>query len=235
MTIWNRLSAVATAIGSRGQTALTELGSLFGFWSDAADGGPESTVKFTIAVVALSAKMARADGVVVPIEVETFHKVFQAGPDELAGIERIFRIAQADVAGYEAYADQIGRMFANDRLLLRDVLEGLYHIATADRVLHPQEHEFLKKVATRLGLTASEHREVRSYFIADPDNPYDILGVYPSITDENLKARYRSLVQDNHPDRLIARGVPSEFIDVATRKLAAINAAYDVIAKERGL
>jgi DnaJ like chaperone protein len=235
MTIWNRLSAVVTAIGGHGQTALTELGSLFGFWRDAADGRADSRLKFTIAVVALSAKMARADGVVVPIEVDTFHKVFQVGPDELPSIARIFRLAQQDVAGYEVYADQIGRIFANDRPLLRDVLEGLYHIATADRVLHPQEDLFLENVAARFGLTRGEHREVRSYFIADPEDPYEILGVHPSITDENLKVRYRSLVQDNHPDKLIARGVPPEFIDVATRKLAAINAAYDIIARERGL
>jgi DnaJ like chaperone protein len=235
MTIWNRLSTAVTAIGSRGQTAVTELGSLFGFWREAGAGAQESTVAFTIAVVALSAKMARADGVVVPIEVATFRKIFNVGPNDVAHIDRVFQLAQQDTAGYEAYADQIGRRFAGDRALLRDVLEGLYHIATADRVVHPAEDEFLKDVAKRLGLTALEHRGVRAYFIADPDDPYEILGVHPSISDDNLKARHRQLVVENHPDKLIARGVPQEFIEVATRKVAAINAAYDVIAKERGL
>ena len=235
MTIWNRLSTAVTAIGSRGQTALTELGSLFGFWRDTGAGGQGSHVAFTIAVVALSAKMARADGVVVPIEVETFRRIFHIGPDDEANIERVFRLAQQDTAGFEIYADQIGRRFAGDRALLRDVLEGLYHIATADRIVHPAEDAYLATVAKRLGLTALEHRNVRAYFIADPDDPYEILGVHPSISDENLKTRHRQLIVANHPDKLIARGVPQEFVDVATRKVAAINAAFDVIAKERGL
>jgi DnaJ like chaperone protein len=235
MTIWNRLTTAVTAIGSRGQTALTELGSLFGFWREAGAGAHEPTVAFTIAVVALSAKMARADGVVVPIEVETFRKIFNVGPRDEAHIERVFRLAQQDTAGYEIYADQIGRRFKDDHAMLCDVLEGLYHIATADRVLHPAEDEFLKEVAKRLGLTTLEHRSVRAYFIADPDDPYEILGVHPSVSDDNLKMRHRQLIVENHPDKLIARGVPQEFVEVATRKVAAINAAFDAIVKERGL
>ena len=179
--------------------------------------------------------MAMADGVVVPIEVETFRKIFNIRPNDETHVERVFRLAQQDVAGYEIYADQIGRRFKDDHATLRDVLEGLYHIATADRIVHPSEDAFLKDVAHRFGLTALEHRCVRAYFVADPDDPYEILGVHPSIADDNLKARHRKLIVENHPDRAIARGVPQEFVDVATRKVAAINAAYDVIAKERGL
>ena len=62
-----------------------------------------------------------------------------------------------------------------------------------------------------------------------------MLRLGPEATNAEIKAQYRQLVTDNHPDKLMGRGVPAEFIDIATRKLAAINAAYDAIAKERGL
>ena len=52
---------------------------------------------------------------------------------------------------------------------------------------------------------------------------------------ESVQRVRRKLVSDNHPDKLIGRGVPPEFVELATRKLAAINAAYDSIAKERAL
>jgi DnaJ like chaperone protein len=71
--------------------------------------------------------------------------------------------------------------------------------------------------------------------VRDRDNPYDVLKLPPSASNTEIRAQYRKLVTDNHPDKLIGRGVPAEFVDLATRKLAAINAAYDSIAKERGL
>ncbi len=70
---------------------------------------------------------------------------------------------------------------------------------------------------------------------ADKRSPYDVLEVTPEISDADLKSHYRKLVAENHPDKLLARGVPEEFIALATEKIAAINEAYDEIAKERGL
>jgi DnaJ like chaperone protein len=101
--------------------------------------------------------------------------------------------------------------------------------------LHPEEDRFLQSVASRFGFSDSEFRFFRARFVHDNANPYDVLRLAPDATNEEVKAQYRKLVRDNHPDQLMARGVPAEFIDLATRKLAAINAAYETIAKERGL
>jgi DnaJ like chaperone protein len=154
----------------------------------------------------------------------------------MKNVARVVNLAKQDVAGYEAYAEQLSTMFKGNRKLLEDVLEGLFHIAKADEALHPREEQFLGQVAKRFGFTETEFAYIKArHVVAAKRNPYDVLGVQPSIANDELKAHYRRLIADNHPDKLIARGVPKEFIAIATEKVAAINEAYGAIAKERGI
>jgi DnaJ like chaperone protein len=233
MTVWQKISGLASAVGDAGNSVLDDLAHVFGL--DRQPGKPENDVAFTIGVIALSAKMAKADGVVSPLEVAAFKRVFQSSPAEASHVARIFNLAKQDVAGYDAYADQIAKLLKDDKKLLQDVLEGLMHVATGDGGLHPKEDELLRDVARRFGFTESEYRFFRARFVVDNDNPYDVLKLSPSASPEEIKAQYRKLVSDNHPDKLMGRGVPAEFVEIATRKLAAINAAYDIIARERGI
>lgn len=233
MTVWQKISGLATAVGDAGGTLLDELGGALGLGGSARE--PQKDVAFTIGVIALAAKMARSDGVVVPIEVATFEKVFSFAPEQADNVKGVFDLAKQDIAGFETYADQVAHLLRDDRKLLQHVLEGLMHVATADGILHPKENEYLATVSARFGFSDTEFRHFRARFVTDPDNPYDVLRLNSDVSDAELKARYRTLVMDNHPDRLMGRGVPPEFVDLATRKLAAINAAYEAIAKERGL
>jgi DnaJ like chaperone protein len=232
MTVWQKIAGFATALGDAGGSLLHEVAGVFGFDRS---GAPEKSVAFTIGVIALSAKMAKADGVVSEREVDAFKRVFQFSAEEAANVARVFDLAKQDTAGYEAYADQIAALLGDDRRLLQHVLEGLLFVAAADGALHPKEDQFLKAVAQRFGFAENEYRYFRARFVRDRDNPYDVLKLPPSASNTEIRAQYRKLVTDNHPDKLIGRGVPAEFVDLATRKLAAINAAYDSIAKERGL
>jgi len=233
MTVWQKISGLATVVGDAGGNLLDELARTFGL--NRPDGEPLKDIAFTIAVIALSAKMATADGAVSPLERKAFADVFQYSPEEAKNVERVFDMAKQDVAGYEAYADQIAGLLKDDRKLLQHVLEGLMYVAAADGGMHPEEDEFLKSVATRFGFSDSEYRFFRARFVVDNPNPYDALRLTPDATDAEVKTQYRKLVRDNHPDRLMANGVPAEFIELANRKLAAINAAYETIARERGL
>jgi DnaJ like chaperone protein len=158
-------------------------------------------------------------------------------PDgEMKNVTRVFNLAKQDVAGYEAYAEQLATMFKGNRKLLEDVLEGLFHIAKADDALHPGEEKFLAGVAKRFGLTDTEFAYIKARHVtAAKRNPYDVLGVKPSVSNDELKSHYRRLVAENHPDKLMARGVPKEFVAIATEKVAVINEAYDQIARERGM
>jgi DnaJ like chaperone protein len=194
-----------------------------------------NSVAFTIALVSLSAKLAKSDGVASRIESDVFERLHRFAPAERANIRRIFDLAAQDVAGFAAYADKVARLLRHDRDLMHDVLEGLFHIAAADGLLHPEEERHLKIAAEVFGFSVDEFRSVRALFIHDPDDPYSVLGLAPAVNTATLKARFRQLVREHHPDQLIARGAPAEFVRLATDKLAAINAAYDRIAKERGL
>ena len=188
---------------------------------------------FTMALVALAAKMAKADGVAVTIESDAFERWFEVPADQRDAVRRVFDLAKRDVAGYEAYAEQIARLLEKEPELLRDVFECLFHVASADGVLHEAEERFLTRVARILAISDATYLDIRHMFVVDPDDPFTVLGVRPTISDADLKVRYRKLVMENHSDRLAANGVPREFQVFADRKLAAINAAYDAIRERR--
>jgi DnaJ like chaperone protein len=193
----------------------------------------EPGVAFTIAIIALGAKMAKADGVVTAEEEAAFARVFRVPPQDEPNVRRLFNLARADTAGYEIYAGQIARLFRDNPAVLEDILDGLFEIAKADGVFHPGEQAFLERVAEIFGFSPNVFRRIRASHFPDAGDPYVILGVSYEAGEEEVRHTYRLLVKENHPDRLIGRGVPPEFVKLATDKLAAINTAYEKIRKER--
>jgi DnaJ like chaperone protein len=194
------------------------------------------SIAFTIGVVVLGAKMAKADGRVTPDEVEAFKKVFQVPPDEVKNVARIFDQARKDSHGFEPYARQIGGMFRDNKSVLEELLYCLTFIARADGKLTGEERGYLKQVSDIFGLDQAAFERVTAVgYEADQADPYQVLGVTRTISDQELKTTYRTLVRENHPDRLVAEGMPEEFIEIANKKLAAINVAYDTVAAQRGL
>ena len=140
MSIWGKLAGAAAGLAVGGPIGAL-LGGVAGHYAidrDQEQGGPaENQVAFTVGVIALGAKMAKADGVVTVDEVNAFKEVFKVPEGEMKNVARIFNLAKQDVAGYEAYAEQLAAMFKGNRKLLEDVLEGLFHIAWADNRLRP--------------------------------------------------------------------------------------------------
>lgn len=189
---------------------------------------------FTTGLVALAAKMARADGVVTRDEIAAFHRIVAVPPEERARIEKLFDLAKQTSAGFESYAAQIAQSFQDEPALLEDVLDGLFLIAAADGAIHEDEHAYLAAVASIFGIDAAGFARIEARHIRRRDDPYLVLGATREMSDAELKRRHRTLVIENHPDREIARGLPAEAVGIATRRLAAINAAWDAIGRERG-
>ncbi|MEO1199689.1 MAG: TerB family tellurite resistance protein [Pseudomonadota bacterium] len=200
----------------------------------APDRAKRRSVTFTIALVALSAKMAKADGVVTQSEADAFRDLLDVPDEDLDNLRRVFDLTKHDVAGFDGYARQIRDLFKDEPALLEDVLDGLFHIAKADGAVHEAELVYLEMVADIFGFDPQAFLRIKARHVHDgPLNPYLVLGVHESMAFDDIRRAYRTLVQEHHPDRMIARGVPEEAIRIATERLQAINEAYAEIERLR--
>lgn len=227
MSIWTRIADALSAL-----TQGEPLSAVFDRLRGHVDTAPERSVGFTIAVIALGAKIAKADGTVTRDEVTAFRRVFTIDEAELDNAARVFNLARQDVAGFDAYARKVAAMFGTEnRDVLTDLLEGLFHIALADGAWHPKEEDFLHEVARIFGLGEPCFRALRARFVdGAPRDPYDVLGIAPGSSVEAARAAWKRAVRDSHPDRMIARGVPEEAVKLAERRLIAVNAAWEEIS-----
>lgn len=222
MSIWQRIAeALAALANGEGLAAVFDK-----LWAE-----PERSVAFTIAVIALGAKMAKADGQVTRNEVAAFREVFTIPPEDEDNAARVFNLARTDVAGFDSYARKIADMFDDRHDTLFDLMEGLFHIAVADGDYHEAEDQFLTIVAELFGMTDAEFRTLRARYIPDADHdPYFVLGATPDMTLDQVRALWRVLVKESHPDQLAARGMPEEAIKMAEKKLVLINKAWEEIS-----
>lgn len=221
MSLWSRIAAALAALA-----AGEPLSAVF----DRLRSPPERSVAFTIGVIALGAKLAKADGQVTRDEVSAFRSVFAIPPAEEANAARVFNLARQDVAGFDAYARKLAAMFPPGDPVLRDLLEGLFHIAMADDEFHPREEAFLREVATIFGLSERCFRSLKARFVPDaaPD-PFDVLEIAPDASLDEARRAYRRMVRESHPDALRARGLPDEAVLLAEARLAALNNAWEEV------
>jgi DnaJ like chaperone protein len=231
MNIFSRIAAIIAESAGRVGAAVT---GLRGVLANLANSEVRREAAFAIAMIALSAKMAKADGVVSRSEVDAFCRIFAIPKGEERNVGRIYNLAKQDVAGFDAYARDVARLFAQDAAMLEAVLDGLFDIARADGAVHERELIYLNEVARIFGFDETGFARVRARHVVEPGaDPYLVLEADGSWDYERLRKQYRRLVQENHPDRLIARGVPEEFIRIANERLAAINAAWDKIERRK--
>ena len=221
MSIWKRISdALAALAQGEGLSAVFEKLRT----------PPERTIGFTIAVIALGAKMAKADGLVTRDEVTAFRQVFHIPASETQNAARVFDLARKDVAGFDLYAARIRDMFGAGHQALVDLLEGLFYIAVADGSYHPNENVFLEEVARIFGVQSRDFVNMRARFVPDENpDPYCVLGVDPTADAETVRRAWRALVREYHPDRMVARGVPEEATKLAEKRLVQANLAYEEI------
>jgi len=203
----------------------------------------ERQIAFTLAVIALSAKMAKADGVVTRAEVDAFKRLFQIPPSEMQQVGVMFNQARQTTDGFEAYADQIAKLFQDSPVVLQELLHALFQIAKADGELHPDEITFLSRVAQIFGFNQSQFETIFARASAgsssqasnsDAKDPYSVLGITPNASDKEVKDTWRQLTRENHPDLLTAKGMPPELVANANATMAVINAAYEQIKRSRG-
>jgi DnaJ like chaperone protein len=193
---------------------------------------------FALGVVTLSAKLAKCDGPVSRTEIDAFKRNFRIPPEQSHQIGLLFDQARDSVEDFGLYADEMGEAFADNRGLLEDVLASLSGIALADGPLNGAEQAFLARVRRgfQLGDGAWERARSGQHRAGNAgEDPYQILGVSRNAANDDIRAAWKKLMRENHPDSLASRGVPAEFVQAATDKVARINAAWDRVKRERGL
>ncbi len=223
MSIWSNIAGAAQSLGS-------SVGDFFAGFSGKSS-VPEKSVAFTIGMIALGAKMAKADGVVTKDEVLAFKQVFHVPEKDMAAVQRVFDLAKQDIAGFESYAEQVARLFVPKSSVLENVMDGLFHIAKADHAIHERELEYLEAVGVIFGFKGEEFARIRARHVSIAEDPYDVLGVTRGASADEIKKHYRKLARDLHPDRQIAEGVPEEMVELASNRLARINVAYEQVMK----
>ena len=230
MRIWDKIVEGMNGLG---------IAELLGLSSPPADDGGHPGLRqigFTIGVIALGAKMARVDGDVSEAELEAFRTFFQVPPGEEANVQRFFDLAKRDAGGFETYARQVAALFPDAPEILENVIEGLFSIAQADGQIDVAEADYLAKVARLFGLESGRFERAKAAALGVVEcEPCIVLGIDPLATDEQIREAWLRQVRANHPDRLMAQGLPEEAIAMANRKLALINDAYDRLRRERGL
>lgn len=199
------------------------------------EAGPIDQTGLVVALVALGAKMAKADGQVRLEDIRAFQQVFRPQPSAETQVAKFFDLARQTTLGFERYAKIVARYFRARPAALEDVLDGLFHIALADGIVTEDENDYLQRVSDIFGFSEREFDRIRSSNLGiDPTNPYLILGVDEDISDKDLKHAYRRMAAANHPDKLVARGAPRELMGLANHKMAVINKAYSDILAQRG-
>lgn len=231
MSIWSRVS---TAISERADAVLDVLGKAHQLLRGG-NASERRAVAFTIAMIALSAKMAKADGIVTEDEVLAFQDLFEIPEPERANVGRLYDLARRDISGFDVYARRLATLYESETFLLEDILDGLFHIATADGVVHERELAFLETVGSIFGIEGPAFERFRLRHVSTGTDAYAVLGADPSWSDEALKRRYRDIVSEHHPDRMLARGLPAPFIRMANEKLASVNRSWAEIKAQRGI
>lgn len=237
-SIWGKLGGAGIGLAVGGPLGAL-LGGAAGHYlvdrEGAPFGHPPRDVVFTTGLVALAAKMAKSDGVVVASEVDAFDRIVDVPEAERGRVRRLFDLAKSTTEGFEAYARQIADLLRAEPGLLEDVLDGLFHIAKADGAVHEREFAYLQAVGGIFGLEPRDFDRIAARHVRRADDPYLVIGADRGMTDAELKSHYRRLVAEIHPDREIARGLPPEAVRIATERLAAVNAAWERVRRERGI
>jgi len=188
------------------------------------------SIAFTAGVIALSAKMAKADGKVTKEEIITFRRLVRIPKENVKQVGKLWELAKKTTDGYDLYAKQISSLFKNERAILERILDLLFEIAKSDGVIQESELRYLKHVSEIFDF--NDQTFLRLLALHKPDNnPYEILGLSPSADPKTVNQTWKKMIKENHPDKLIGEGMPEEFIESANQKLSLINGAYEEIKK----
>lgn len=199
----------------------------------------DAQMTFFVAAFSMLAKLVQADGRVTEDEIATIERFMQEdlrlSPSSRRVAIDIFNTAKTSPHAFEDFARQFYGAFQHRPEILEFMVDILMRVALADRDFSAAEETLIRRAAQIFGLPEPGYQNLKSRHAKTDDRFYRILGVTADASDSEIKARYRSLVKEFHPDRIAAKGLPDEFTEFAETKFREIQEAYEAIKKERGM
>ena len=233
MNIWGMILGGAAGFAIGGPIGAL-LGIAAGHYAEAKLRGPREPneakkIAFTVAIIALSAKMAKADGIITRSEIDAFRQKVHVPSEDLKRVGQFWDLARQTPDGFQSYAKQSVQLFGNRAPILEQLLELLFFIAKADGEISAPEWEYLNSVSKIFGFDDDEFKRMAKIYGSEDGAAHIILGVAEDASKNEIRAAWRKLVKENHPDKLLAQGLPNEFVKAANERMQLINTAYNAM------
>ena len=191
---------------------------------------------FALSVIILAAKIAKSDGVVTKDEIYAFKEKFKISLKDMEQVGKIFNEAKKTPYGYEKIAQQVGQLFLDNKIVLEELLNNLFYIAEADGNISEDEFNFLKSVSSYFNIDEISFQRIYQTRLNNKESdPYKVLSANRNDSNEIIRKKWIKLNKEHHPDYLLSKGLPHEFIQQANKELSSINLAYDKIKQQRGI
>jgi DnaJ like chaperone protein len=201
--------------------------------------GESSQITFFVAAFSMLGKLARTDGQISRAEMETVRQFMtydlNLSPESQQVAINIFHKAQESPESFESFASQFYGQFHVQPQMLELMMDILLRVSVSDGGINSSEERLIQSAASIFGFSSAQYAGIRSRYALEANKYYAVLGCTHSDTDEQIKKQYRKLVSEYHPDKIIAKGLPDEFIKFANDKFNEIQEAYEAVKKERGI
>jgi DnaJ like chaperone protein len=196
----------------------------------------QAQATYFISLFSILGKMSKIDGVVSRSEID----VVQGFIDGLPMAERekqfarqVFNEAKNSQYAIEDFADQLYGAIQTQPALVVSFFDLLFKIAAADGRLHPAEENALKSIKLIFRLSDRQYDDIKAVYFQELDKHYKMLKCTPESSIDEIKSNYKKLVKDFHPDKIMSKGLPEEFIEFAEGRFREIQESYEKIARER--
>jgi DnaJ like chaperone protein len=191
---------------------------------------------FFISLFSILGKLSKIDGVITKDEIAVVQEFINRLPvdeTEKQFARQIFREAKSSPYRIDDFAIQLYQAVKSQPTLLLSYFDLLFRIVAADGTLHSAEEAALRRIKEIFNISDAQYEDIKAVYFNDLDKHYKILNCTPESTNEQIKSNYKKLVKDFHPDVIISKGLPQEFIEFASSRFHEIQESYEKIRQER--
>jgi len=196
----------------------------------------QTQATYFISLFSILGKLSKIDGAVTREEiavVDGFINGLPMADREKQFARQIFNEAKDSRYSIEDFAHQLYQTTGAQPTLLLSFLDLLFQIAAADGKFHPAEEAALKKIKDIFNISDKQFEDIKAVYFKEFDRYYKMLNCNPESSNEEIKTNYKKLVKEFHPDKIIAKGLPEEFIEFASKRFQEIHESYEKIRQDR--